>query len=213
MTARLRTTPRKAPRQERARDTVDVLLAATARTLLRVGYDRASTNRIALEAGVSIGSLYQYYPNKEALVAALIDRHTDEMAVLCQGALGRAASLPLAEAAAETVQAMVAAHSVNPRLHKLLQEQVPRVGKLKRIDQLHEEATAMVRLLLESRRTEVVPPDLELAAFFVVETVDSLIHAALGKRHGQWDENRLIEEITRVVLSYLTGKAAAAASS
>jgi AcrR family transcriptional regulator len=70
------TNPRKSASQKRSRVTVDTLLEATARVLVKQGYDRASTNRIAATAGVSIGSLYQYFPNKEALVAALVARHS-----------------------------------------------------------------------------------------------------------------------------------------
>lgn len=66
-----RTRPRKLPKQERSRVTVEAILDATALVLVREGYDRASTKRVAGVAGVSIGSLYQYFPNKESLVAAL----------------------------------------------------------------------------------------------------------------------------------------------
>src|SRR5229473_2510951 len=68
------TIPRKSASQKRSRVTVETLLDATARVLTKAGYDRASTNRIAATAGVSVGSLYQYFPNKEALVAALVAR-------------------------------------------------------------------------------------------------------------------------------------------
>src|SRR5260370_17574340 len=70
---------RKAPSQERARATVDAILEATARVLVADGFDGASTNRIAQTAGVSVGTLYQYFPSKESLVAELIDRGADEM--------------------------------------------------------------------------------------------------------------------------------------
>jgi hypothetical protein len=62
------TNPRKSALQKRSRVTVDALLEATARILIREGFDKASTNRIAEVAGVSVGSLYQYFPNKEALI-------------------------------------------------------------------------------------------------------------------------------------------------
>ena len=75
MARKLQTNPRKSASQERSRSTVDALLEATTRILIKEGYDRASTNRIAEVAGVSIGSLYQYFPSKEALVAAVVDRH------------------------------------------------------------------------------------------------------------------------------------------
>jgi AcrR family transcriptional regulator len=64
MPRRPRTTPRKKPRQQRSQDTVECILDATARVLCATGYDRASTNRVAMAAGVSVGSLYQYFPSK-----------------------------------------------------------------------------------------------------------------------------------------------------
>src|SRR3569832_2453239 len=69
------TKPRKRAGQERSRATVEALVEATARILVKEGFDKASTNRVAEVAGVSVGSLYQYFPSKEALVAAVIKRH------------------------------------------------------------------------------------------------------------------------------------------
>src|SRR5437899_6576406 len=70
------TKPRKNASQDRSGATVDALVEATARILVREGFEKASTNRIAEIAGVSVGSLYQYFPSKEALVAAVIDATT-----------------------------------------------------------------------------------------------------------------------------------------
>ena len=89
------TKPRKAAAQQRSRATVNALVEATARILVKEGFDKASTNRIAEKAGVSVGSLYQYYPSKEALVAAVIDRHNREIMKVVRGALADAASLPI----------------------------------------------------------------------------------------------------------------------
>src|SRR5947199_10350657 len=81
------TNPRKSASQKRSRATVDALVEATARILVREGFDKASTNRIAEVAGVSVGSLYQYFPNKEALVAAVIDRHQQKIMQTVRGEL------------------------------------------------------------------------------------------------------------------------------
>ena len=95
MARKLQTNPRKSASQERSRATVDALLEATARVLMKEGYDRASTNRIAEVAGVSIGSLYQYFPSKEALVAAVIDRHTQQVSQVTRNALVKVAARPI----------------------------------------------------------------------------------------------------------------------
>src|SRR5471032_3134277 len=103
MAPRLSTVPRKSPKQARSKATIDALLTATARILIKEGFDHASTNRIAEAAGVSVGSLYQYFPSKETLVAALIERHTGEMSAVIEGAFLRVASEPMEIAAREIV--------------------------------------------------------------------------------------------------------------
>src|SRR5579871_3746065 len=99
------TIPRKSASQKRSRAMVETLLDATARVLVREGYDRASTNRIATVAGVSVGSLYQYFPNEEALVAALVARHNRETLQLVLDALKRVVASDLKEAMRELVTA------------------------------------------------------------------------------------------------------------
>lgn len=80
-------TPRKLPRQDRVKETVEAILTATAHILTETGYDTASTNRITERAGISIGSPYQYFPNKEAIVTALRSRHVDEVSAIIETAL------------------------------------------------------------------------------------------------------------------------------
>jgi AcrR family transcriptional regulator len=82
MPRKFATTPRKLPKQDRSRVTVEAILEATTRILVEEGYDKANTNRIAERAGISIGSLYQYFPNKESLMTALMEQHSREMTEL-----------------------------------------------------------------------------------------------------------------------------------
>ena len=71
--------PRKSPVQARSAASVDAILEATIQVLLSVGKERLTTTRVALRAGVSVGSLYQYFPNKSALLQAALKRHLDEV--------------------------------------------------------------------------------------------------------------------------------------
>ncbi len=71
--------PRKRPIQARSRATVDAILEGAIRILTRDGFDGATTTKIAEAAGVSVGSLYQYFPSMEAIVAALFEKHADEL--------------------------------------------------------------------------------------------------------------------------------------
>ena len=200
------TNPRKSASQERSRLTVDVLLDATARVLMKEGYDRASTNRIAAVAGVSIGSLYQYFPSKEALVAAVIDRHVHEMFQVVRDALVKVATRPVEVAARELVSVMIDAHRVNPKLHGVLAEQVPRTGRLENIESINREAYALVRAYLEAHRDELDIPDPDVAAFICVTAVEALTHAAVVRPpESLTDEKaeRLVDDLTRLVVRYL----------
>src|ERR1700722_18672970 len=69
--------PRKSPVQARSAASVDALLEATIQVLLQVGKERLTTTKVALRAGVSVGTLYQYFPNKSALLKAALIRHMD----------------------------------------------------------------------------------------------------------------------------------------
>lgn len=204
MPPRTRTVPRKLPTQERSRETVDVILAATARVLVKEGFDRASTNRIADEAGVSIGSLYQYFPSKEALVAALVERHIETMSQTLQAQMRTLAEAPLAVAVRRMVTLMLDAHAIEPELHRVLNEQVPRVGRLHRV---HEVEARMQRLAgdyFARRRSELRPGlDVDTAAFVVVHSIEALTHGAT--RRGELAPSRdvLVEEVTTLVMRYL----------
>jgi AcrR family transcriptional regulator len=199
------TNPRKSASQERSRATVQALLDATARVLTKEGYDRASTNRIAATAGVSVGSLYQYFPNKEALVAALVARHNQEMLDLLREALKEVASLDLATAIAKLVRAAVDAHRVDPALHRVFDEQVPRMGQLAKIEALQGETFQLVRSYLDQRRDEISVRDLDSATSILVTTVEALTHQFVIHRPGApaRDRDRFIDEVTRLVVGYL----------
>src|SRR5690242_16581498 len=133
MARAIQTIPRKSGSQKRSKAMVQTLLDATARVLVREGYDRASTNRIAAVAGVSVGSLYQYFPNKEALVAALVARHNLKILQLIREAVKEVASSDLPTAMRALVKAGVDAHMVDSALHRIFADQVPRMGQLAKI--------------------------------------------------------------------------------
>ena len=208
MARRPATSPRKNASQERSRATVDALLAATARVLVREGYDHTSTNKIARAAGVSIGSLYQYFPSKEALVAAVLERHIGEMMVLVRTSLARVASFPLREAARELVRVMIEAHRIQPKLHRVLVEQIPRVGNVEHVERVSEEATRLVRAYLEAHRDEIGVEDLDMASFLAVSCVEAMTHVAVLRRAELLADPRFVDEVAALVVRYLEGDAA-----
>jgi len=204
---KMRINPRKSALQRRSRVTVNALLEATARILIREGFDKASTNRIAEVAGVSVGSLYQYFPSKEALVAALIDRHNQEVMQAVQGELAEAVNLPMEEAVRKLVAVAVKAHRIDPKLHRVLAEQIPRVGRLEKAETFNRQNYALFAAYLERHRDEIRPVDLGLAAFVCVTSIEALTHTAV-LHHGIISDaamEALVEEATRLVVGYLIG--------
>jgi AcrR family transcriptional regulator len=185
---------------------VDVLVEATARILVSEGYDRASTNRIAAVAGVSIGSLYQYFPSKEALVAAVIDRHAAELAKITRSALLSVAMQPPPVAIRELVRVAVEAHRADPKLHRVLTEQIPTVGRPDGILGLDPDARVLLTAYLEAHQAELGVRDLNLAAFVCATTVEALTHTAVIHRPELLTDERadtFIEEVAGLVLRYL----------
>jgi AcrR family transcriptional regulator len=202
------TNPRKNASQQRSRATVDALVEATARILVREGFDKASTNRIAEVAGVSVGSLYQYFPNKEALVAAVIDRHQQKIMQTVRAELANTMRQPLQQAVRMLVAAAVKAHRVDPRLHRVLAEQIPRVGKLENVETFSRDNFALFRSYLEEHRDELGVDDLELASFICVTSIEALTHNAVlhhAKTLSGDAMESLIDEGTRLVVGYLKG--------
>jgi AcrR family transcriptional regulator len=199
------TSPRKQASQARSRATVDALVEATARILVREGFDAASTNRIAELAGVSVGSLYQYFPSKEALVAAVIDRHHREIMQVVRGALAEVASEPLEPAVRKLVAVAIEAHRVDPKLHRVLTEQIPRTGRLENVETFSRQNYALFRAYLEGHRDEVRAMDLELAAFVCVTSIEALTHTAVLHHHDFSNDAlaALVDEAARLVVGYL----------
>lgn len=202
------TKPRKNASQERSRATVDALIEATARILVREGFDKASTNRIADVAGVSVGSLYQYFPSKESLVAAVIDRHRQAIMQTVRGELADAMSQPVEQAVRTLVAVAVKAHRVDPRLHRVLAEQIPRVGKLESVETFDRENFVLFRNYLEAHRDKLSVDDLELASFVCVTSIEALTHNAVLHHPKTLSDDAveaLVEAGTRLVVGYLKG--------
>ena len=208
MVRRTVTKPRKIASQKRSRATVDALVEATARILVQEGFDKASTNRIAEVAGVSVGSLYQYFPSKEALVAAVIERHQQEIMQTVRGELAEVMAQPVEKAVRKLVAVAVKAHRVDPKLHRVLAEQIPRVGKLEKVETFSRENYTLFRTYLENHRDELRLDDLVLASFVCVTSIEALAHNAVlhyAKVLSEEAMGALIDEGARLVTGYLKG--------
>jgi AcrR family transcriptional regulator len=196
--------PRKSPAQSRSQRMVEDLLDATARVLVREGWTKASTNRIARAAGVSVGSVYQYFPNKEALVLALAHRHGSQMLDLFTRTAVGLADAPLPVAVPVFVRGMFEAHRVEPELHVALVHQLFSTG-LEAVDEITVAARDMVRAYFEVHRAELVVTDLDAAAWMCVTTVDAVVHAAVLAGADRLNDPALERELCAMLLRYLVG--------
>ncbi|AKV03774.1 Transcriptional regulator, TetR family [Labilithrix luteola] len=184
---------------------VESILEATIRVLVARGYDHTTTIAIAERAGVSVGSLYQYFPNKESLVAALVERHTTELLACTERVLTDAEDSDPADTMRAFVRASVDAHRVDPALHKILVEQVPRVGKIKTAMDTSRVIVAKLTAYLEQHRKRLVVSDPAIAAFVVETSVEALTHRVVIERPDLVTARRLEDEATNLVLRYLFG--------
>lgn len=173
-------TPRKRPRQQRSQETFDAILEAAAQLFEQHGYAAATTNRIAERAGVSIGSLYQYFPNKDALLYALGERHMLQL-VEALGAVFarlREEAPPLEETVRTLVGALADLHRTDPVTHRLLYDQAPRPPEA--AAQLRGVQTAMAREVEHHlHRLGVGGPDRVLTALLLVQAAEAQVHGAL----------------------------------
>ena len=170
--------PRK-PKQERAQFTYDAILEATAQVLARHGWAKCSTNRIAQVAGVSIGTLYEYFSNKEAILEVLFDRHIsagESLMAESLSTMGNPLEMPLSEIICLLVDGYISLHEQDPVLHRRLSSEVPippaieaRVTKI----QTHLIDTIATLLTFHPEASVSSPP---LSARLVVDTVDTLTH-------------------------------------
>jgi AcrR family transcriptional regulator len=141
----------RTPTQERSRRTVEDILTATAHILTREGYDHLTTNRIAEKAGVSIGSVYQFFGDKEGILATLIERHLSQDFEQISARIEGLHEFPPERAIQELVQLMFIQQEMNPKLKKAFLEQIPRVGKLQRVLETRRRLEEIVHEYLDRR--------------------------------------------------------------
>lgn len=195
--------PRKSPRQARSKALVTAILDATAQVLVERGYAGSNTNLIASRAGVSIGSVYQYFPNKDSLIAALRERHATDLYDTLDAVLTRRNPQSLEEKLSAIVHGWMLAHQLEPDLHRVVEQEFPFFERAHQ-DQIpiYRTIVERVRQLLEEHREQLLPDNLDLATWMVLQTIESLIHAAttttpLPVHQPAAIEQQIVEMLTR----------------
>jgi AcrR family transcriptional regulator len=191
--------PRKQPRQARARATMEAILDAGAHILGERGWVGTTTNAVAERAGVSIGSLYQYFPNKLALVEAVRSRHFDEVIAVFRAA---ANDLPREDRIAAFVDGMIAVHSRSPAAHRVLMEEMPPdAGALAAHCQFEADYRSGCEAFFDANVRARVPHP-HTAASVLAAAVAGVVHDAA--RQKNLGSALLRQHLIRLVESYLS---------
>lgn len=206
-TRRRRTTrapARSEPRQARSLATVGAILSATVRTLDREGLDAATTTRIAEVAGVSVGSLYQYFSDRDAILMVLQDREFDRAVALLEKVLADANlhAKPRATVSA-VVKGLMTLYADSPGLHRVLAIEGLRVARADRVHAFDLRVMAIIRHFLAATGAVVRRKNLDAAAFVAFQSVRATMLASLLERPPGLDEATLAEETVDLVLRYL----------
>ena len=203
MHRRARTSPRRAPRQKRAEDTVEVLVRATEIAFTRYGIHGATTNRIAEIAGVSIGTLYHYFPTKEALVQAVVHRLWTAEAESMFSRAHLLEELPLHDAILELSRGLAGVVTSRQELVRRWYTEASNLGDLDTGLAMTHQAAAIVERVLAKRRDIVRPRDLALAAHLVIITALHIVRAGPRDFPTQLASGALAEELAQMISRYL----------
>ncbi len=196
-------TARKGPKQQRSKVTVSAILDATVRVLEQEGSDAATTSRIAEVAGVSVGTLYQYFANRDAILDALQDREFDRASEMMSRILAHGAYATDREVARAVIMALLELHGAAPTLHRLLVVEGLRVTPTERVQAFDMRIIAVVRSFLTLANVRIRRKNLDAAAFVVYQAVRASMLACLLERPPGLDSETLVDEITDLVLRYL----------
>lgn len=196
----------RTPTQKRSVETVNAIVEGSARILVQDGYAALNTNRIAKVAGVSVGTLYQYFPNKEAVVMELVERQAEAMI----GAFSEALQVLLREqpegleaGVSALLDATLAALRVRPELMRRLLLEAPRGGSADLDRAWRRRYHELVRAALYARRDRLRQGDVDLMAYVMVTGAYAVILDALAHRPELLETDALKVELHTLVVRYL----------
>jgi len=208
MATRKTKTPRKKPRQARSQTTVRAILEATVQVLEREGPEAATTTRIAEVAGVSVGTLYQYFSHRDAILDALQEREFERALTFVQGVLSEG---NLGKTPRETVTAAVSGmgefYFRNPGLHRVLAMEGLRMTKADRLQSFDLRVIALIRHFLSATGAPLRRKNIEAAAFVAFQCVRATMLATLLERPVGLNDQSLADELVDLLLRYLVDDA------
>ena len=193
---------RRVPRQERGERRIGKILDAAARLFAKVGYEETTTNAIAREAKTSIGSLYQFFPNKEAILHALAARYLKELRAVHDVMMDEEAlHLPLPALYERIIQSLARFHASHPGFQPLFYGSTTSGHLAAAANQLTQECIHRVDALMAAREPGLDPARRKLCAIMNVEIIRALL--PLAQSHDAAFRARLLEEIKTLLVAHM----------
>lgn len=199
--------PRNQPQQPRSRATVSVILDAAIRILDREGLDAMTTSRVAEVAGVSVGTLYQYFAHREAIIEALQARELERADSMLEGLLKNPRPVSHRELARMVIEELLRLYRAAPALHRLLAVDGLRFAPPERVVAFDARSVALVRAFLTLAGPRIRAANLEAAAFVVYQSVRATMLSYLLESPAGVDDRVLVAELTDLVVRYLSTEA------
>ena len=196
---------RRNPIQERSRFTVEAILDAAVQVFEHHGYAAGTTARIAERAGVSVGSLYQYFPNKDAILVALADQHIAECYELAHQVFTEVQTIEcsLDQSLRLIVRGFIELHTINPQVHRLLYEEVILPAEIQeKLMVVLQTITEQVRELL-AQYAIIREENLDMTAYLIVQIAEHLTHQLVLHPPYEITTEGKIEEVIRVLHGYI----------
>jgi len=196
--------PRNQPQQPRSRATVNIILDAAIRVLDQDGWDALTTSRVAEVAGVSVGTLYQYFAHREAIVAALQERELSRASEMLDRLLRSGESTTHRELAHSVVQGLFDLYKAAPALHRVLAVDGLRFSPTGTVLAFDARSVAVVKAFLALGSARLRQTNLEAAAFVIYQSVRASMLAYFLEAPVGVDDRAIVDELTELVVRYLT---------
>ena len=199
--------PRKTPIQARSAVTVEAISEATIQVLLSHGAERLTTTRVAGRAGVSVGTLYQYYPNKHSLLFAVLEHHLNDVAGRVEAACESACHKPLAEMIKEMVEAFVDAKMERADISVALYRVSADVGGPALIKRISQRSRKAVEAMLQTATDTESPPD-KIAIDMMLAAMAGAIRSLLEAEPSPGAVRKSKEQLVLLCQSYMAAATA-----